>query len=173
VKNDWTAEGETLVAEDTRGTLRLEGPATVLDLEISLAADADLRLAKGAFSGFCLRARKDGTATMESPSGPVALKPPHHLKPETNWPGAPWYAVAMTLPDGTRAGAAVIDHPRNPPATWHNPASIRMLNPCITAPGDVGLKAGVPLVLRYRCVAWDGPLDRDFLDRLASSWRGR
>ncbi len=173
VKNDWTAEGETLVAEDTRGALKVDGPATLLDLEISLTAGADLRLAKGAFSGFCLRARKDGTATVEAPGGPVALKAPHYLKPETDWPAEAWYAFAMTLPDGTRAGAALIDHPKNPPALWHNPAAIRMLNPCIIAPGEVVLKAGAPLVLRYRCVAFDGPLDRALLDRLAAEWRAR
>src|SRR5688572_32911783 len=35
---------------------------------------------------------------------------------------------------------------------------VRMLNPCIVASTSVHLKAGEPLLLRYRVVAHDGPV---------------
>ena len=64
----------------------------------------------------------------------------------------------------------MIDHPKNPPSLWHNHRGVRMLNPCIVAPGEVQLKAGEPLVLRYRVVAHDGQTPREVLDRLAKEW---
>ncbi len=45
-----------------------------------------------------------------------------------------------------------------------------MLNPCLVAPGPVVLKAGQPLVLRYRVVAHDGPVPRELLNRLSKEW---
>lgn len=166
VANEWQAEGEVLLKEDLKATLRTQGPASVLDLVYTLKADADVRLAKWAFSGFCARLRKDGKAVIEGPEGEVKLPSPNHLKPETDWPARPWYAFQMTLPDGAQAGAAVLDHPKNPPALWHNGMSMRMLNPCIVAPGDLLIKAAEPLVLRYSVVAWDGPLPRELLNDL-------
>jgi hypothetical protein len=170
VENHWTAEGETLLKETLTYAHRIEGAASVLDLTYVLAADADVKIAKGAFSGFCLRMRKDGKATAEGPEGEVKRPAPHHMKPETDWPAQPWYGFQVTLPDGAQLGGAVIDHPKNPPALWHNPASIRMLNPCITAPAEVVIKAGEPLTLRYRVVAWDGGVPREQLASLAKDW---
>jgi hypothetical protein len=46
-----------------------------------------------------------------------------------------------------------------------------MLNPCIVAPKEVTMKAGVPLVLRYRVVVHDGPTPRALLNNLAKDWR--
>jgi hypothetical protein len=170
VENHWTAEGETLMKEVLTYGHRVEGAASVLDLVYVLSTDADVKIAKGAFSGFCLRMRKDGKATVEGPEGEVKRPAPHHMKPETDWPAQPWYGYQVTLPDGAQLGGAVIDHPKNPPALWHNAASIRMINPCITAPGEVVIKAGEPLTLRYRVVAWDGALPREQLTSLAQSW---
>ncbi len=170
VENHWMAEGEVLLKETLTFGHRVEGAASVLDLTYVLAGDADVKIAKGAFSGFCLRMRKDGKATVEGPEGEVKRPAPHHLKPETDWPAQPWYGVQITLPDGAQLGGAVIDHPKNPPALWHNPASIRMINPCITAPGDVVIKAGEPLTLRYRVVAWDGVVPREQLSSLVKDW---
>src|SRR6185436_12803026 len=135
--NDWMAEDTVLLKESLDVKLRKQDAAHVLDLTYTLSADADLKLPQRAFSGFCLRMRKDGKAVAEGPEGEVKLAAPHHLKPETDWPAKPWYAFAVTLPDGVQLGGAVIDHPQNPPSLWHNPASIRMLNPCIVAPKDV------------------------------------
>jgi hypothetical protein len=163
VVNDWKAEGEVLVEEELQVGLRTEGSASVLDLVYTLKADADLRLPKWAFSGFCARLRKDGKATIEGPEGEVKLPAPHHMKPETDWPAQPWYAYQITLPDGAQVGAAVVDDPKNPKALWHNGMSMRMLNPCIVAPADLVIKAGEPLVFRYKVVAWDGPLPKALL----------
>jgi hypothetical protein len=170
VINDWMAENESLVNEELSVEFRREHPAYVLDLVYTLTVKEDLKLPQRAFSGFCVRMRKDGKAVAESPTGEVTLPAPNHLKPETDWPAASWYGYALTLPDGAQAGGAVIDHPKNPPALWHNPASIRMLNPCIVAPKDVVIKAAEPLVLRYRVLAWDGATPRDLLNRLANDW---
>jgi hypothetical protein len=170
IENEWMAEGEVLLKEGLVYAHKIDGAASVLDLTYTLSTDADLKIAKGAFSGFCLRMRKDGKATVEGPEGEVKRPAPHHLKPETDWPAQPWYGVQITLPDGAQVGGAVIDHPKNPPALWHNPVSIRMINPCITAPGDVVIKAGKPLTLRYRVVAWDGNIPREQLSSLAKDW---
>ena len=165
VANDWKAEGEVLVEEELQVGFRTEGPASVLDLVYTLKSDADVRLPKWAFSGFCARLRKDGKATIEGPEGEVKLPAPNHMKPETDWPAQPWYAYQMTLPEGAQVGAAVVDDPKNPKALWHNGMSMRMLNPCIVAPADLLLKAGEPLVFRYKVLAWDGPLPKALLQQ--------
>lgn len=171
-RNEWQADGTPMVREDLQVALQGTGPAHVLDLVYTLTPVEDVRLARWAFSGFVLRARKDGSATFEGPDGPVDLPAPKHTDPETDWPAAAWYGVTLALPDGGVASTAVIDHPRNPPALWHNVAGIRMVNPCIVAPGEVRLRAGRPLVLRYRVVLQDGPLDRDRIQHLARQFRG-
>jgi hypothetical protein len=163
VANDWMAEEVVLVKEDLQVKIRRDGVANVLDLVYTLTAEADVRLPKWAFSGFCARLRKDGKATIEGPEGEVKLAAPHHLKPESDWPAQPWYAYQIVLPDGTQVGAAVVDHPKNPKALWHNGMSMRMLNPCIVAPTELTIKAGEPLVFRYQVVTWDGPLPKDLL----------
>jgi hypothetical protein len=94
------------------------------------------------------------------------------VKPESDWPAKPWYGYTLTLDDGKVAGVAVIDHPKNPPSLWHNHRDIRMLNPCIVAPGEVKLKANQPLVLRYRVVAHDGKTPVEALSKMAEVWRG-
>jgi hypothetical protein len=93
------------------------------------------------------------------------------VKPESDWSAQPWYAYGLKLKDGKEVGVAVIDHPKNPPSLWHNQRDVRMLNPCVVAPADVKLKANEPLVLRYRVVAFDGPVQKEQLDRLAKQWR--
>lgn len=167
VENEWKAEGEVLVAEQLQVGLRTEGAASILDLVYTLKVDADLRLPKWAFSGFCARLRKDGKAVIEGPEGEAKLAAPHHMKPETDWPAEPWYAYRITLLDGAELGAAVVDHPGNPRTLWHNGMAMRMLNPCIVAPAELVIKAGEPLTLRYTVVAWDGPLPKALLDALA------
>jgi len=166
VRNDWKADGETILVEDLAASVKVEGAATVLDLAYTLTADAELKISKWAFSGFCLRMRKDGKARVEGPEGEVKLPAPNHMKPETDWPSQPWYAIQVALPDGTEFGGAVLSAASNPPTLWHNPVSIRMVNPCVVAPGDLVLKAGEPRILRYKVVAWDGPLPKELLKGL-------
>jgi hypothetical protein len=160
----------TVLAELLAADLRVEPRVSILDLRYQFTPEADLKLSRWAFSGFCLRLRKDGEGILHSPTGPVTLPDPNHLKPESNAPDAAWYAVALTLPDGTKCGGAVMNHPANPPTTWHNARSIRMLNPCIVAPGEVMWPAGQAQTLRYRVVAFDGELPRAELDQLAAQW---
>jgi hypothetical protein len=170
IENDWKAEGQVLLKEELRAMLSRKDGVNVLDLVYQLKPDADITLPRRAFSGFCLRARKDGKATVEGPDGEVKLAAPHHMKPESDWPAQPWYGFQITLPDGVQVGGAVIDHPKNPPSLWHNPVAIRMLNPCVMASQDVVIKAADPLVLRYRVVAWDGATPRELVTSLAKDW---
>jgi hypothetical protein len=169
--NEWLAETNVMVAEELRAEARADGAANVLELTYSLTAREDLTLARWAFSGFCVRVRKDGKIEAQGPDGPVALPNPKHTEPASDWPAAAWYGYTIVLADGNMVGAAVIDHPRNPPSLWHNHRDVRMLNPCIVAPKAVSMKAGVPLVLRYRVVVHDGPTPRELLNRLAKEWR--
>jgi hypothetical protein len=171
-RTNWTAEGQTVLAERLETAVRDDkaAKAYVIDLTYTLTPDADLTLSRWAFSGFCVRARGDGKVTAFGPAGEVKLPNPSHVKPESDWPDAPWYGYTLKFDDGTTAGVAVINHPQNPPTLWHNHRDIRMLNPCIVAPAEVKLKANEPLVLKYRVVAHDGETPREALDRLAKEW---
>jgi hypothetical protein len=176
VRNDWVADEQPVMREDLRVAVHAapEAKANVIDLTYTLTPAADLTLARWAFSGFCVRSRGPADApqiTAYGPGGEVKLPNPSHLKPESDWPAAPWYDYTFKLKDGTVAGVAVIDHAKNPPSLWHNHRDIRMLNPCIVAPMELTLKANKPLVLRYRVVAHDGPVPKEQLDELARDWR--
>lgn len=173
VRNKWLADDEAMVNEELATTVRHDpaAKAHVIDLTYTLTPTSDLTLSRWAFSGFCVRARGEGKVTAFSPAGEVKLPNPSHVKPESDWPAAPWYGYTLSFDDGKVAGVAVIDHPANPPALWHNHRDIRMLNPCIVAPAEVKLKANGPLVLRYRVAAHDGPTPARELDRLAKEWR--
>jgi hypothetical protein len=46
-----------------------------------------------------------------------------------------------------------------------------MLNPCVVAPAATTIKAGEPLVLRYRVLAFDGEFPREAVQRLAVDFR--
>ena len=105
------------------------------------------------------------------PKGPIDLPDPSHLKPESDWPAAAWYDFTMKLTEGKEAGVTVIDHPKNPPSLWHNNRGLRMLNPCVTAPDEVTLKANERLVLRYRVVVHDGAVASKQVDVLSQEWR--
>src|SRR5690349_2411270 len=152
--NEWRAEDTVLLNEHVDATV-VPGPdANVLDLVYTLTANRELTLTRWAFSGFCVRVRRDGELACYSPQGLSTLPNPNHLKPETDWPDAPWYAYTLKRADGSEIGVAVINHRTNPPTLWHNQRDARMLNPCIVAPDDVTLKKGVPLALRYRVVTF-------------------
>ncbi len=168
--NDWTAEGTLLIDENLRATVKIDNSANILDLVYTLTPLSDITLSRWAFSGFCLRVRKDAELVLHSPRGLVTLPNPRHLKPETDWPDAPWYACSLKMKDGTVFGAAVINHPRNPPTLWHNHRDVRMINPCIVAPAEVHLQKQNPLVLRYRVVTFDGPVPAGLLNDAAAEW---
>ena len=174
-RNEWLADDAVLLVERLEAKVVDLEPggepwANVVDLTYTLTPDADLTLPRRAFSGFCVRVPGGGKLEAFGPDGPVALPNPHHEKPDSDWPPAAWYAYALTPDGGKAAAVAVIDHPENPPALWHNHRDVRMLNPCVVAPGPVAIKAGEPLVLRYRVVAADGAVQAKRLDDLAAEY---
>ena len=170
VRNHWLADGAPMIHEDLAATVRPQGPANVVDLTYTLRPTADVTIDRSAFGGFCVRCRNDGEITFTGPDGVVSRPPPHYLKPETDWPAASGYDLSVKLADGKTVGAAVLDHPQNPPSGWHNVARLGMINPCITAAGPVTIKKGKPLVLRYRLVVHDGPAPIELLRKLSAEW---
>jgi hypothetical protein len=142
-----------------------------LDLVYTITVSRNLTLTRWAFSGFCVRVPGNGELACYSPQGLVTLPNPNHLKPETDWPDAPWYAYTLKQADGQEVGVAVINHPTNPPTLWHNQRDARMLNPCVVAPDDVTLKKNIPLVLHYRVVTFDGAVPTVRLNELATEFR--
>jgi hypothetical protein len=170
-RNEWTAEDKVVIQETLVATLTQPSQqANVLDLHYTLTPTAETTLSQWAFSGFCVRTRKDARLRAIGPEGEVKLPNPSHLEPKSDWPAAAWYAYELQMKDDTTVGVAVVNHPQNPPSLWHNHRDIRMLNPCIVAPAAVKLSAGKPLVLRYRVVAYDGRTQAEELDRLANEF---
>ncbi|MHC4496801.1 MAG: DUF6807 family protein, partial [Planctomycetota bacterium] len=74
------------------------------------------------------------------------------------------------LENGKTIGVGVINHPDNPPSTWHNPRYVWMVNPCIVAGEPVKVDKGKTLRLRYRLVVHDGPTPAELLKNLSSRW---
>ena len=173
VHNEWMVGEDVMIREETVIVARQQGRAYVIDLTYRLTPTVDVTLDQTAFGGFCAKTRKDGKAVYTNPTGPVKLPDPHHLKPQTNWPAAAWYDRTIELESGKTIGVAVVNHPDNPPTTWHNLPPIAMVNPCIVAPGAVTIKKDQPLVLRYRLVVHDGATPKQLLSRLSSEWRPR
>ncbi len=178
VHNEWMADGKKAIDEHSEVVVREEGPAYVVDLTYKLTPTEKVTLERSAFGGFCVKARKDGKAEFAGPEDVSSLKPPHYLKPETDWPAADWYNYTIKLnePAGEKKiekiGVTVVDHPNNPPTTWHNLKGISMINPCIVAPAAVSFTKDKPLVLRYRLVVHDGPLQKELTEKLSKEFRG-
>jgi len=170
IRNDWMVEEDVLIRELLKVIARETKGAYVIDLDFQLTPTEHVTLDQTAFGGLCAKARKDGKGAYTSPDGEVKLPNPHYLKPETDWPAAEWYDYTINLNSGKTVGVAVLDHPDNPPTTWHNLAPIAMVNPCIVAPGPVTLKKGEPLRLRYRLVVHDGPTPGILLKQLSKEW---
>jgi hypothetical protein len=170
-RNDWVADGQVILEETLTTSVRQVGGMNVLDLDHRFVPAADTTLSRVAFSGFCLRVRKDGDLRFLDASGPVERANPVYNQPASDWPDARWYAAEQTLPDGQHIGAAVFNHPSNPATLWHNHRDVRMINPCIVAPGPVSLKKGRTLHLRYRVATFDGPAPVKALNQLAGDWR--
>jgi Family of unknown function (DUF6807) len=172
--NEWRASNDVIIREHLVASLSSDFKnANVLDLTYTLTPQTDVALSRWAFSGFCVRTRKDARLTAYSPDGEVKLPNPSHLKPDSDWPAGPWYAYELRLDDGRTVGVAVVDHPSNPPSLWHNHRDVRMLNPSIVAPAELKLTAAAPLVLRYRVAAYDGQTSIDHLNQLAEDFRQR
>lgn len=171
VQNEWMVKDDVMIEEATSVTACETMGVYVIDMKFKLTPTVDATLDQTAFGGFCIKGRKDGKAFYCSPDGKVDLPNPHHLKPETDWPAADWYDYIIKLESGKTVGVAVLDHPGNPPSTWHNLHPIAMVNPCIVAPGPVTIKKGQTLTLRYRLVVHDGPPPLAVLKKLNADWR--
>jgi hypothetical protein len=173
IVNDWMIGDSRMMEEATAVEVRERDGVYVVDLAYKLTPSQDLLLNQTAFGGFCVRARNDGESYYANTAGKVGLADPHYSVPELNWPAADWYDYTIGLTGGKTIGAAVVDHPGNPPATWHNPRYVWMINPCIVARGPVTVKHGTPLTLRYRVVMHDGATPKALLDALAKDWRSK
>ena len=171
-RNEWLADDRVVLHEELRTELATREALHVFDLAYSLTAPAELTLSRWAFSGFCVRMRKENVAAWD-PAGAVKLPPPQHTKPESDWPDRPWYAFTLRGNDARQAGVAVLNHSDNPRTLWHNVVSLGMLNPCIVAPAEVKLAPGKSLGLRYRVVTFDGDVPTAKLDAIAREWAQR
>jgi hypothetical protein len=172
IANDWTIRGRRYLNEQTTAVWRAPDGANVLDLTYALTPDWEMTLNQTPFGGFCVRARNDGDSWYEGPSGKIALPDPHYSAADLNWPRADWYAYGIALKSGKTIGCAVVDHPSNPPATWHNPRYVWMINPCIVAGKPVTVPSGATLTLRYRVIVFDGEVPVPLVRDLARDFRG-
>jgi hypothetical protein len=173
VENAWMVGKRKLLDETTVTRVSERDGTFVLDFTFTLSPVVDYVLHKQSFSGFNFQGRKDGESFFTNSAGTVQLPNPHYSVPELNWPPAPWYGYVVKVPNGKTVGAAVIDHPSNPPSTWHNSRSLWMVNPVIAALAPYTIKAGSSLTLRYRVVVHDGPTPTVAVDKLAAEFRGR
>ncbi|MFA5192008.1 MAG: DUF6807 family protein [Verrucomicrobiia bacterium] len=171
IRNDWQIDGKTMMDELTLATVREQGGVYVMDLDYQLTPVCDLVLGHTAFGGFCVRARNDGESWYADPKGKINLPDPHYSVPELNWPASEWSDYTIKLTNGKTLGVTVLDHPANPPATWHNPRYVWMVNPCIVAKKPVMLKAQAPFHLRYRLIIHDGLMPADLVKELNREWR--
>jgi hypothetical protein len=171
IHNDWMNNTRKMVDEATSVSVAEREGVYVIDLTFRVNPLVDYQLNRQSFSGFNFQARKDGESYYTNSAGPVTLRDAHYSTPELNWPPAPWYGYVITLAGGKTVGAAVLDHPSNPPSTWHQSRGLWMLNPNIAALGPVMIRANQPLTLRYRVVVHDGPTPTAVVDKLSDEWR--
>ena len=171
IRNDWLINDKTMMDELTLATVREHSGVYVMDLDYQLTPVSDLVLCHTAFGGFCVRARNDGDSWYASPKGRINLPDPHYSVPELNWPASDWSDYTIKLTNGKTLGVTVLNHPANPPATWHNPRYVWMVNLCIVANKPVTLKAKQPFHLRYRLIVHDGPMPDALVKELNREWR--
>ncbi len=171
IHNDWSVNNRKMADETTTATVTEREGAFVIDIGFRLAVLVDYQLNKQSFSGFNFQARKDGESHYTYPGGVVTLPDAHYSVPELNWPSAPWYGYVVKLASGKTVGAAVLDHPSNPPTTWHGSRGLWMLNPNIAALGPMTIKTGAPLTLHYRVVVHDGDTPTAVINKLSDEWR--
>jgi hypothetical protein len=176
IQNDWTIRGgrggsRTWAGEKLVATTSERDGVYVMDLTYTITPVVDYMLYKNAFGGFDFQYRKDGTSYYTNPAGKVEYRDAHYSVPESDWPPSSWYGYVITLASGRTIGAAVLDHPSNPTSLWHQSRGLWMLNPSITALGDVLIRPNAPLTLKYRVVAHDGPTPTAVVDQLSKEWQ--
>ncbi len=171
IHNDWNVGNRKMLDETTQATVTERDGVYVIDLTFRLSPLVDYLLNRQSFSGFNFQARKDGESYYTNSAGTVTLRDAHYSTPELNWPPAPWYGYVIKLTNGKTVGAAVLDHPSNPPSTWHQSRGLWMLNPNIAAIAPFMIRANAPLTLRYRVVVHDGVTPTAVVDKLSDEWR--
>jgi hypothetical protein len=171
IKNEWRVRARKMADEVNVTTVTERDGAFVLDYQFTLTPVVDYVLHKASFGGFNFQARKDGESYYTNAAGTVTVPDPHYSVPELNWPASAWYGYVVKLASGKTVGAVVIDHPSNPPSTWHNSRSLWMLNPSISALGEITIHPNAPLSLRYRVVVHDGPTPTAVVQQLAQEFR--
>ena len=172
--NSWKADGTTVLNERLTLTARQVGRSNILDYdyEFTTPTDKPVVIAQHPFGGFCYRAKPRGELKVTDPKGAVTHPDAVSDRLDRDWPSSHWYDLTYVQPDGEVNGVAVLDHPQNPPTTWHVVRGLHMLNPCIAAPGAVTLQPGKPLRLRYRLVAHDGDAASAHLEQRFTEWAG-
>ncbi len=171
ITNEWMVGTRKMLDETTEAHVTEREGVYVIDLAFRLAPLVDYHLPKQSFSGFNFQARKDGETGYTSPQGAVPFRNAHYSMPELNWPASPWYGITVTLEGGKTVGAVVIDHPSNPPSTWHGARNLWMLNPVVTAIEPLTIRPDAPLTLRYRVVVHDGDTPTPLVEKLSAEWR--
>ena len=172
IHNVWLINNRKMLNETDEAIVSEQYGMYVIDLYYRIAPLYDYKILQTAFGGFSFQAQKLGESYYTTAAGKVTLPDPHYSYPLSDWPSEPWYDYTITLAsNGKTVGAAVIDHPLNPPTLWHNPRNIHMLAPCITALRSITIHPELPLILRYRVVVHDGPPQIDAIQKLAEQWR--
>jgi hypothetical protein len=171
VNNDWTIDGLKVLDEATNIRVKEDKNANVLDLTFRFTSDYDVTVNQVPFSGIAMQSPKDGKGYFSNPDGTVTLANIASLAAETNWPAAAWYSYTITLNNGKTTAIAIVDHPNNPPSTWHESRIYTYLNPCITAMQSVTIPVGQPLILKYRAVTHDGEFPPGVMNALATEFR--
>ncbi len=152
-------ENTTITVHANKDSLRL------VDFEIRLLAlKSGVKIGgsedvKG-YGGFSARIKLSPDTTFRDPNGPV--------HPQTAAVKAgPWVDVAT--PAG---GVAILDHPENPgsPQPWILRSERSMQNPAYPGREPVALSETEPVVLKYRLVIHEGPVDPGTLNRLMKKW---
>jgi hypothetical protein len=173
IHNDWLVEGKKFGDETDSATVSERDGVYVLDLAYTVDPKYEFVANKTAFGGFDVQCRKDGDSYFSNFYGKVTYTDPQFRNPELNLPSMPWYDFTIKLKDnGKVIGAAVVNHPDNPPTTWHSPSYLYMLNPTIVGAGPVTIKPGSPLTLRYRVIVHDGPTPTWVIQKLSEEYRG-
>jgi hypothetical protein len=171
IQNDWSIDGKRVLTERTSARWRGASDVNLLDLTFQLTADVDATIDRQAFGGFCARARNDGPSVLSNAQGVVELPNSNAGNPDLNWPAVEWYAYSVTPAGGKKIGWAVIDHPSNRTASWHEPRSVHFLQPAIMAQAPVSVAKGQSLTLRYRVALFDGDVPVARLNTAAAEFR--
>jgi hypothetical protein len=173
IHNDLMVDGRKMGEENDRARITERSGVFILDLAYAIAPQVEYRIAQNAFGGFDVQCRKDGDSYYSTAAGKVTLPNASYAYPELDWPSEPWYDFSITIAgSGKTVGAAVVDHPTNPPTLWHGSRGLWMLNPSVVALAPRVIMPDAPLTLRYRVVTHDGPTPTDVLQKLSQEWRG-